>query len=146
MSIKSRNLLKSQFVAGTAATSSKFEDVFDSHFNKLDDSLLSGPAGVTGVNGLLGPAGATFYNGLIGPDGATAKKGLIGPDGATHYNGLLGPDGATHYTGLWLSPGVTSVSGPTATGATGQVVINGTSMYICISTNNWIRLTGATSF
>lgn len=134
MSIKNRSTLKSQFVAGTAATSAKFDDVFDSHFNKAEDSVLAGPAGVTGSNGLLGPAGATFYNGLLGPAGATFN------------NGLLGPAGETFYTGLWLSPGVTSVAGPTATGATGQVVVSGTSVYICISTNNWIRLTGATSF
>jgi len=135
MSIINRNALKAEFVSGTAATESKFEDVFDSHYNVYEDSVLLGPVGITGNYGLVGPSGPTSYN------------GLIGPDGATHYNGLLGPTGATHYVGLWLdSSGATTVSGPTATGATGQVVIGGTSVYVCISSNNWILLTGATSF
>jgi hypothetical protein len=52
MSILSRNALKSEFTSGTAATSSKFEDVFDSTYNLNDDSLLLGPVGITGTKGL----------------------------------------------------------------------------------------------
>ena len=131
MSSKSRINLKNEFVSGTAATQSKFEDLIDSSFNTYDDSVLVGPVGLTGTNGLVGPSGATHYN------------GLLGPDGATHYKGLLGPDGATHYIGLWLSDNA-SPTGPTAPGSTGQVIISGTSIYICSSLDNWI-LIGATS-
>jgi len=132
MSIKSRNDLKTQFVSGTAATQDKFNDVFDSSYNRNDDSLLHGPIGQTGTNGLVGPSGVTSYNGLIGPSGATFN------------NGLIGPDGNTHYLGLWLdlSGPIPATSG--ATGSTGQVVISGTSVYICNSINSWIVI-GATA-
>jgi hypothetical protein len=52
MSIKNRNDLKLEFVSGTAATQDKFADVFDSHYNKVDDSVLMGPIGMTATNGL----------------------------------------------------------------------------------------------
>ena len=134
MAIKNRTQLKSEFVSGTAATAAKFDDLFDSQFNKSDDSVLSGPVGLTGTNGLVGPSGATFYN------------GLIGPSGSTFYNGLVGPSGAISYEGLWLD---TVSSAPTANnsaGGTGQVIISNGFLYICESTNTWLRITGATSF
>jgi hypothetical protein len=134
MSIKNRNTLKAEFVSGTAATSSKFDDIFDSHFNKYEDSVLAGPLGLTGTNGLVGPAGATFYN------------GLVGPAGATFYTGLIGPGGATSYIGLWLDSTSAIPAGYTANGATGQVIIGGTAMYICTSTNNWLKFIGSTGF
>lgn len=133
MSIISRNSLKAEFVSGTAATQSKFEDVFDSHYNRYEDSVLLGPVGVTGQYGLLGPTGPTTFN------------GLLGPEGATFYNGLLGPAGSTSYTGLWISTGATP-SGPTASGSTGNVIFDNQYMYICTQTNTWLRITGATSF
>lgn len=52
MSILSRNALKAEFISGTAATSDKFANVFDSTFNLNDDSLLIGPTGITGSYGL----------------------------------------------------------------------------------------------
>lgn len=122
MSIKNRNTLKSEFVSGTAATSSKFDDIFDSHFNKYEDSVLAGPLGLTGTNGLVGPKGATFYNGLIGPDGATS------------------------YKGLWLDLDSAVPTGYTATGSIGQVIISENEMYICTSTNNWVKFIGSTGF
>ena len=131
MAIKNRTQLKGQFVAGTAATASKFDDLFDSHFNKFEDSVLAGPEGLTGTNGLVGPSGSTFYN------------GLIGPNGDTFYNGLKGPIGSTHYTGLWLSDAAVP-EGSTASGATGEVVIGGTAVYICTSLDSWIKLSGET--
>jgi len=134
MAIKNRTQLKSEFVSGTAATSSKFDDIFDSHFNKYEDSVLAGPSGLTGTNGLVGPSGATFYN------------GIIGPSGATFYNGIIGPAGATFYNGLWLDSVSAAPVGPTSTGVSGQIVVSGTSIYICYSTNNWIKVAGAISF
>ena len=122
MAIKNRTQLKSEFVSGTAATSSKFDDIFDSHFNKYEDSVLAGPSGLTGTNGLVGPSGATFYNGIIGPAGAT------------------------FYNGLWLDSVSAAPVGPTSTGVSGQIVVSGTSIYICYSTNNWIKVAGAISF
>lgn len=134
MAIQNRTQLKSNFVSGTAATASKFDDIFDSHFNKYDDSVLAGPIGQTGTNGLIGPSGNTFYN------------GLIGPSGSTFYKGLLGPIGSTHYSGLWIDDTASIPAGSTATGSTGQIVVSGTSVYICYSTNNWIKLQGLTAF
>ena len=132
MSSKSRINLKTEFVSGTAATQTKFEDLIDSSFNTYEDSVLLGPTGQTGTNGLVGPSGVTSYNGLIGPSGP-------GFD-----NGLLGPTGSVHYLGLWLdlSGPIPATSG--ATGSTGQVVISGTSVYVCNSINSWI-LIGATA-
>ena len=106
MSIKSRINLKNEFVSGTAATQQKFEDIFDSSYNMNDDSVLVGPIGQTGTNGLVGPAGAT------------------------------------HYTGLWIdSTGTSGPSGASASGATGQVIIDGGIMYICTVLNNWVKFT-----
>lgn len=134
MAIKNRTQLKSEFVSGTAATATKFEDLFDSHFNKYEDSVLNGPVGLTGTNGLIGPSGAEFYN------------GLIGPDGDEFFNGLIGPTGATHFTGLWLDLLSGEPLGPSAAGLTGQVIISSENIYICSSLNNWIKIEGATSF
>lgn len=134
MAIKNRTQLKSEFVSGTAATASKFEDLFDSHFNKYEDSVLNGPVGMTGTNGLIGPEGSTFFN------------GLIGPDGDTFYNGLIGPEGSEFYTGLWIDGMASVPEGHTANGVFGQVVVSGTSIYICYSTNTWMKLQGSTAF
>ncbi len=122
MSIKGRTDLKSEFENGKRATAEKFEDLIDSSFNQYEDSLLLGPIGITG------------------------KRGLLGPDGLTSFNGLIGPVGATHYIGLWLDSGATTVNGPTSSGTSGQVVIGSTSVYICYSNNNWIKIQGETSF
>ena len=122
MAIKNRTQLKAEFVSGTAATAAKFEDIFDSHFNKYEDSVLAGPVGETGTNGLVGPSGSTFYN------------------------GLLGPEGATYFIGLWLDTVSSGPSGSTSSGSTGQVIIADEFVYICRSENNWIRITGSTSF
>ena len=109
MAIKTRNTLKGLFAAGTAATQSKFDDLFDSHFNKGEDSILNGPVGLTGQNGLLGPSGATFYNGLLG------RTGVTGPT-ASYSAGTTGEvilDGTAAYihTGtVWFKiTGATSV-------------------------------------
>ena len=120
MSSKSRINLKTAFVSGTAATQSKFEDLIDSSYNTYQDSVLLGPSGQTGTNGLVGPAGVTSYN------------------------GVKGPDGATHYLGLWLDLSGSTPGSSAATGSTGQVVISGSSIYVCKSINSWI-LIGATS-
>ena len=95
MSVKSRNSLKAEFVAGTAANSDKFNDIMDSHYNVYEDSVLLGPSGMTG------------------------------------QYGILGPEGPTVYLGLWLDQTGATPSGSTATGATGQVIIDGTDLYIC---------------
>ena len=52
MSSLNRNSLKAEFVAGTAATAAKFEDLIDSSYNTAEDSLLLGPLGSTGTYGI----------------------------------------------------------------------------------------------
>ena len=128
MSIKSRNTLKSEFVAGTAATADKFADIFDSHFNKYEDSVLAGPVGLTGTNGLIGPDGATFFN------------GLLGPDGATFFNGLIGPDGATSYNGIWYNVIDTVPGSTTSTGKVGQLCADDNGIWVCYAENQWVFL------
>jgi hypothetical protein len=134
MSQKSKLTLKSQFVSGTAATSAKFEDLIDSSYNKIDDSILYGPLGVTGKYGLLGPTGGTY-------------NGLIGPAGTAFSNGLIGPAGATFYTGTYLVS--TAPTASNSNGSTGQVAITiGTTasfLYIHNGTA-WSRFLGATSW
>lgn len=63
MSIKNRNELKNEFLTGVPVTEQKFSDLFDSYYNVSEDSVLIGPIGQTGINGLIGPSGATHYNG-----------------------------------------------------------------------------------
>lgn len=120
MSSKSRINLKTEFVSGTAATQSKFEDLIDSSYNTNEDSVLLGPIGLTGT------------------------RGLVGPTGTTSYNGVKGPEGATHYLGLWLDLTGSTPGSSGSTGSTGQVIISGTSIYVCKSINSWIKI-GATS-
>jgi hypothetical protein len=123
MSILSRNALKSEFTSGTAATSSKFEDVFDSTYNLKDDSVLLGPVGITGSYGILGPDGGT-------------------------YNGLIGPTGSTFFNGLWMSSGSTPGSSASA-GKTGETIIKiigpSANVYIHNGTQ-WIKIEGISSF
>jgi len=110
MATQQRSDLYDQFVSGTAATEDKFVDLIDSSYNRRDDSVLLGPTGSTGLNGLIGPSGATFYN------------------------------------GLFLSSSSVP-SGPTASGMTGEVVIDTGSdfLYIC-GGSYWVRVTCNSSF
>lgn len=134
MSSITRITLKTQFAAGTAATATKFGNLIDSAYNTNEDSVLIGPIGLTGTNGLVGPSGATHYN------------GLIGPSGATHYNGIIGPVGATHYTGLWLDLIGSTPGTAGSAGSTGQVIISGSDVYICKGLNSWILIGATTTF
>jgi hypothetical protein len=166
MSIKSRNDLKAEFVAGTAATESKFNDVFDSHYNKYEDSVLLGPIGQTGQNGLLGPTGPVFYNGLwyeyiggsSGPSGATdsGKPGqifanedglwvCIEPDNWIFLSATVapGPTGSTGPAGptgpsYYVSIAPTAPSSP---GNIGEYSINGNGFFFHNGTN-WLRVLG----
>ena len=82
MSIISRNALKAEFISGTAATQQKFEDVFDSSYNKNDDSVLIGPVGMTGTLGL-------WFSSATAP-GSSSSSGLTGQT-------ILGSSGPTAY-------------------------------------------------
>jgi len=81
MSILNRTTLKSLFVSGTAANQSKFEDVFDSHYNINEDSLLQGPLGLTGSYGVLGPAGGTHHGLWISTGAAPGSSAAAGSTG-----------------------------------------------------------------
>jgi len=122
MSSKSRINLKTEFVSGTAATQTKFENLIDSAYNTNEDSVLMGPIGLTGT------------------------KGLVGPTGTTSYNGVKGPDGATHYLGLWLDQSGATPGSSASAGSTGQVVISGTAVYVCGGLNSWILIGATTTF
>jgi hypothetical protein len=152
MSIKNVNDLKNEFVSGTAATPDKFADLIDSAYNKANDSVLLGPIGQTGQNGLLGPTGSVFYNGLwyeyiggsSGPIGATdsGKPGQI----FANENGLwicisednwiflsvlggvgaTGPKGETGPQGVTGPQGIQGTTGVGIQGVTGPQGIQGT--------------------
>ena len=57
--MSSKAVLKNAFSTGNQATASSFSDLIDSSYNTTDDSVLLGPAGYTGVYGLIGPTGGT---------------------------------------------------------------------------------------
>jgi hypothetical protein len=135
MSVKNRNTLKSEFANGTMATEEKFANMIDSPYNRAEDSLLLGPAGITGTYGLKGPTGGGY-------------NGVLGPIGSTHYNGLLGPTGSTHYTGFFLSKLAAAPTGPNAPGTIGEIfIMTGTTAYTYMHTGiSWIRIVGATAW
>jgi hypothetical protein len=124
MSVKNRNTLKSEFANGLMATEEKFANLIDSPYSRAEDSVLMGPAGITGTFGLIGPTGGT-------------------------HNGLKGPSGATHYIGLFLSNKITAPTGPSTSGMTGEVFIEttGSTTYAFIHTGlKWFRIVGATNW
>lgn len=78
--IKSVNDLKDIFSTGNQANETAFGDLFDSSYNKSDDSILIGPVGLTGSIGLyLSEKGATEITSpsVTGTTGET----VIFPDG-----------------------------------------------------------------
>ena len=67
MSQLTRLILKQGFTGGTSANGTKFGNLIDSFYSITEDSVLAGPSGQTGANGLF------FFNdiGAI-PSGLTA--------------------------------------------------------------------------
>ena len=82
MSSKTRNSLKAEFVAGTAATATKFEDLIDSAYNNTDDALLLGPTGSTGNYGIY--LSSTVTAPTAGGTGVQGELRLIAT-GSTAY-------------------------------------------------------------
>ena len=86
---------------------------------------LRGPQGVPGPVGPQGPAGATGPQGPQGLTGATGAVGPQGPAGATGPQGPQGPQGETGATGAVGPQGPAGAIGPQGpqgeTGATGAV-------------------------
>lgn len=79
---------------------------------------------------------------------ATAEKfkDLIDSSYNVYEDSLLqGPLGMTGKTGLWLS-GPTAPTGPTSNGIQGEVIVDGSEIYICYQTNSWIKITGDVNF
>lgn len=83
---------------------------------------LRGPQGVPGPVGPQGPAGAT---GPQGPQGLTGATGAVGPQGPVGATGPQGPQGETGATGAAGPQGPAGAIGPQGpqgeTGATGAV-------------------------
>ena len=83
---------------------------------------LRGPQGVPGPVGPQGPAGAT---GPQGPQGLTGATGAVGPQGPAGATGPQGPQGLTGATGAVGPQGPAGAIGPQGpqgeTGATGAV-------------------------
>ena len=83
---------------------------------------LRGPQGVPGPVGPQGPAGAT---GPQGPQGLTGATGAVGPQGPAGATGPQGPQGETGATGAVGPQGPAGATGPQGpqgeTGATGAI-------------------------
>lgn len=89
-------------------------------------SLLQGPTGATGPQGIQGPkgdTGATGPQGIQGPKGDTGLAGAKGDTGATGSQGIQGPKGDTGATGATGSQGIQGLKGDT--GATGPGIATG---------------------
>ena len=82
-------------------------------------SVIAGPRGPVGPQGIPGPRG---FNGLRGPQGVPGPVGPQGPAGATGPQGPQGLTGATAAVGPQGPAGATGPQGPQGeTGATGAV-------------------------
>ena len=82
-------------------------------------SVIAGPRGPFGPQGIPGPRG---FNGLRGPQGVPGPVGPQGPAGATGPQGPQGLTGATGAVGPQGPAGATGPQGPQGeTGATGAV-------------------------
>ena len=82
-------------------------------------SVIAGPRGPVGPQGIPGPRG---FNGLRGPQGVPGPVGPQGPAGATGPQGPQGLTGATGAVGPQGPAGATGPQGPQGeTGATGAV-------------------------
>ena len=82
-------------------------------------SVIAGPRGPVGPQGIPGPRG---FNGLRGPQGVPGPVGPQGPAGATGPQGPQGETGATGAVGPQGSAGAIGPQGPQGeTGATGAV-------------------------
>lgn len=82
-------------------------------------SVIAGPRGPVGPQGIPGPRG---FNGLRGPQGVPGPVGPQGPAGATGPQGPQGETGATGAVGPQGPAGAIGPKGPQGeTGATGAV-------------------------
>lgn len=82
-------------------------------------SVIAGPRGPVGPQGIPGPRG---FNGLRGPQGVPGPVGPQGPAGATGPQGPQGETGATGAVGPQGPAGAIGPQGPQGeTGATGAV-------------------------
>jgi len=67
----------------------------------------------------------------------------VGPTGIQGLQGVQGVSGVTGNTVLW----VTSPISNTSPGTTGEASYDaGGNLFVCVSTNNWAKFTGTTSW
>jgi Collagen triple helix repeat (20 copies) len=88
------------------------------------DWVTTGPAGYTGLEGVVGnpgPAGTQGYPGSVGAAGPTGPEGAAGPQGP---EGEIGPTGPTGPGGVMGENGVRGATG--VGGATGPTGASGT--------------------
>lgn len=90
MSIKSVTTLKTEFSVGSRATADSFGDLIDSSYNKYEDSVLLGPAGLTGKYGLQGPTGGTYFGGFISLGSAPGSSAATGSTGQMVFSSTGG--------------------------------------------------------
>ena len=110
------------------------------------------------IVGPPGPKGETGQRGATGSDGAQGAQGIQGVQGNTGATGAEGPLPSNYVISVNGNTGQLTniVSYPiTATGAnkppetttdqgvTGQIAWDSNYIYLCIGTNKWRRLTGA---
>lgn len=130
---------------------------------------VTGPSGPTGPQGVTGPEGPTGPQGITGPTGSQGEIGPTGPSGGppgptgpTGQQGNTGPSGPTgpgispggsagqffvknsdlDYDTIWTSSVVSSIAPGSsgASGATGQIALDSSHLYVCVATDTWKRV------
>lgn len=108
--MKTFRLLATALALGSIATPAEAQ--------KASSSVLRGPAGPQGPQGVPGPQGPTGAQGPAGKDGATGPQGPKGDTGAAGSTGSKGDTGATGAQGPQGPVGATGPTGPAGSNAT----------------------------
>jgi hypothetical protein len=108
MAIKTRDQLKQSFSPNSIPTSQDFNDLIDSQYNMIENSLTKGATGPKGDQGAPGMDGARGESGI---DGVSGTSGLSGSSGISGSSGSSGVDGTSGSSGKDGAPGVNGNQG-----------------------------------
>lgn len=82
-----------------------------------------------------------YVDGMLeGTSGTSGIGGTSGTSGKVGTAGTSGKNGTSGISFVWASVPSSSTSG----GTSGQVAYDSNYLYVCTSTNSWIRLSGST--
>jgi len=98
---------------------------------------IVGPQGAMGLQGATGPKGETGSQGIQGVAGAQGATGPVG-NYVQSYNGLTGN---VRLYPITATGAVAPPETATSAGITGQIAWSSDTLYICVGTNRWKRMT-----